>query len=63
MSIEISPTGEISIEPPRSKADDFIDLRAEMDMVVGVTACSAGICKNFEWTPVDVEVYAAESAA
>ena len=62
MNIEISPAGEISIQSPRSKAGDFIELRAEMDMIIGVTACSAWICNNFEWTPVDVEVYAAESA-
>ena len=57
MNIEITREGEISIHSPKSKAGDHIDLRAEMDMIVGVTACSAGACNNFEWTPIDVEIY------
>jgi len=57
MNIEITREGEISIQSPKSKAGDYIDLRAEMDMIVGVTACSAGACNNFEWTPIDVEIY------
>jgi uncharacterized protein len=57
MNIDISKVGEISILPPRSKAGDLIELRAEMDMIVGVTACSAGKCNNFSWTPIDVEIY------
>ena len=57
MNIELSQKGEISIRPPRSKAGDFIELRAEMDLIVGVTACSAGKCNNFSWTPIDVEIY------
>jgi len=57
MNIEISPQGEISILPPLSKAGDYIELRAEMDLVVGVTACSAGKCNNFKWTPIDIELF------
>jgi uncharacterized protein YcgI (DUF1989 family) len=59
MNIDINPEGEITIRSPRSKAGDFIDLRAEMDLIVGVTACSAGACNNFKWTPIEVEVYEA----
>lgn len=55
MNIELTPDGEIIIETPRSKAGDYIDLRAEMDMIVGLTACSAGACNNYTWTPIDVE--------
>ncbi len=44
-----------------SKAGDYIELRAEMDMIVGVTACSAGSCNNFEWTPIDVEIYSGDA--
>ncbi len=57
MNIEITPEGEITINSPKSKAGNYIELRAEMDMVVGVTACSAGACNNFAWTPIDVEIY------
>lgn len=59
MSVEISQEGVIEIQPPKSKAGEAIALRAEMDMIVGVTACSAGACNNYKWTPIDVEIYPA----
>ena len=30
-----------------------------MDLIVGVTACSAGACNNYKWTPIGVEIYEA----
>jgi uncharacterized protein YcgI (DUF1989 family) len=58
MNVEISKDGDVSVHPPLSKAGDYIDLRAGMDLVVGVTACSARKCNNYHCTPIDVEVYA-----
>ena len=63
MNIDITRQGEITIQSPISKAGDYIELRAEMDMLVGVTACSAGACNNFEWTPIDVEIYSGDAKA
>ncbi len=60
LNIAISIEGEIEILSPKSKAGDYVELRAEMDLVVGITACSAGACNNYYWTPIDVEIYAAE---
>ncbi len=57
MNVEISPTGELSILPPLSRSGDSILLRAEMDMIVGVTACSAELSNNGSFKPIDVEVY------
>ncbi|MEP6551198.1 MAG: urea carboxylase-associated family protein, partial [Gemmatimonadales bacterium] len=57
MNVEILPTGELSILPPRSREGDSILLRAEMDMIVGVTACSAELSSNGSFKPIDVEVY------
>lgn len=61
MNIEINQQGEINIQSPTSKAGDYIELKAEMDMIVGVTACSAGVCNNFNWTPIDVGIYPGDS--
>ena len=58
MNVEIAPSGELSILPPRSRAGDHIVLRAEMDMIVGVTACSAELSNNGSFKPIDVEVRA-----
>ena len=57
LNIDISNDGKIEIHPPLSRAGDHIDLRAEMDLIVGVTACSAGLCNNYHCTPIEVEVY------
>ena len=62
MNIKISPQGKITILPPLSKAGNYIELKAEMDMIVGVTACSAGTCNNFKWTPIDVEMYSGDTS-
>lgn len=56
MNVEIGATGELTIGPPRSRAGDYVVLRAEMDMVVGVTACSAELSNNGSFKPIDVEV-------
>ena len=57
MNIEIHSEGAITIHPPRSKAGDYIDLKAEMDLIVALSACSAGLCNNFKWTPIEVEIF------
>jgi uncharacterized protein YcgI (DUF1989 family) len=62
MNVEIAPSGELHILPPRSRAGDYIVLRAEMDMIVGVTACSAELSNNGTFKPIDVELLASESS-
>jgi uncharacterized protein len=56
MNVDVLPSGELKIGPPRSKAGDFIDLRAEMDLIVGVTACSAEMSNNYSFKPIDLEI-------
>lgn len=57
MNVIIGGDGGLTIAPPQSKAGDYIDLRAEMDMIVGITACSAEMSNNYRFKPIDVEVY------
>jgi uncharacterized protein len=56
MNVAIGLTGELTIGPPQSRAGDYLLLRAEMDLVVGVTACSAELSNNGSFKPIDVEV-------
>ncbi|MDB4886321.1 MAG: hypothetical protein JWN79_1759 [Gemmatimonadetes bacterium] len=56
MNVVVTPSGELQILPPRSKAGDHLLLRAEMDMIVGVTACSAELSNNGSFKPIDVEL-------
>ena len=49
-------TGAISVQPPLSRAGDFIRLRAQMPLVVAMTACSAGQSNNFSYKPIDFRI-------
>jgi uncharacterized protein YcgI (DUF1989 family) len=59
MNVEVLSSGELRILPPRSRAGDRLVLRAEMDLIVGVTACSAELSNNGRFKPIDVQVRAA----
>ncbi len=56
MNVDVLPSGELEIGPPLSRPGDFVDLRAEMDLVVGVTACSAEKSNNYSFKPIELEV-------
>ena len=56
MNVEIGSDGKLSILPPRSKAGDSITLRAEMDLIVGLTACSAEMSNNYKFKPIGYEI-------
>jgi uncharacterized protein YcgI (DUF1989 family) len=63
MNVVVLPSGELNILPPKSRAGDYLLLRAEMDLVVGVTACSAELSNNGSFKPIEVEVHDAPAAA
>lgn len=56
MNVEIDPTGQLTILPPRSKAGNTITLRAEIDLIVGLTACSAEMSNNHRFKPIGFEI-------
>src|SRR4051812_31502739 len=56
MNVEVAADGTLSILPPRSKAGDSITFRAEMDLIVGVTACSAELSNNGSFKPIAYEI-------
>lgn len=45
-------TGKIEVLPPKSKAGDYVVLKAKMDLVVGMTACSAEMSNNYAFKPI-----------
>jgi uncharacterized protein len=51
-----SASGTIRVLPPLSRAGDRIVFEAEMDLVIGLTACSAGLSNNFAFKPIHFEV-------
>lgn len=49
-------TGKVSVLPPLSRAGDYIVFEARQDLVIGLTACSAGQSNNFAYKPIDYEI-------
>lgn len=49
-------TGALTVEPPLSRAGDRIIFEARMDLVIGLTACSALQSNNHSFKPIDYEV-------
>ena len=56
MNVTVDETGRLSVRPPLSKPADFIELRAERDLVIGLTACSAEMSNNYSFKPIDYAV-------
>ncbi|WP_396594686.1 DUF1989 domain-containing protein [Brevundimonas sp. R86498] len=49
-------TGAFTVEPPLSKAGDFTVFEAEMDLIIGLTACSALQSNNHAFKPIHYEI-------
>lgn len=49
-------TGALSVDPPRSKAGDHIEFLARMNLVIGLTACSALQSNNGSFKPIEYEI-------
>src|SRR3954469_226853 len=56
MNVPVAADGSIQVLPPLSKAGDSIHLRAEMDLLVGLTACSAEMSNNYKFKPIGYEI-------
>ena len=56
MRVDVAPDGAVAVKPPLSKAGDRIELRAEMDLVCALTACSAEGSNNGTFKPIDFEI-------
>lgn len=56
MNVGVSPAGAVRVETPMSKPGDYIELRADMDMVCALTSCSAEQSNNGTFKPIDYEI-------
>lgn len=56
MNVVVGPDGRVSVEPPVSRAGDYIVLRAEMDLIVGLTACAAYASNGGSFKPIHYEI-------
>ena len=56
MNVPVAPDGRLSVLPPLSKAGDHIAFRAAMDLVIGLTACSAPASNGGSFKPIHYRV-------
>ncbi|MET1755428.1 urea carboxylase-associated family protein [Novosphingobium sp. RD2P27] len=56
MNVPLNGEGKVSVLPPISKAGDSISLRAEKDLIVGLTACSAYDSNGGSFKPIDYRI-------
>lgn len=58
MHVQIDAHGNVAVKPPLSKAGDRIVLKAQMDMRLGIAACSVSEsdCNSGACTPIQVVV-------
>lgn len=56
MNVPIAADGRLRVDPPVSRPGDYIRLRAEMDLVIGLTACSAYASNGGSFKPIHYEI-------
>lgn len=57
MHVEIDGTsGKLKVLPPKSNAGDYIILEASMDLIIGLTACSAEMSNNYSFKPIGFQI-------
>lgn len=49
-------TGVLKVLPPKSRAGDHIIIEARMDLIIGMTACSAEMSNNYSFKPIGYQV-------
>ncbi|WP_308992194.1 urea carboxylase-associated family protein [Mariniflexile litorale] len=53
MNVQFDATGKLKVLPPTSKQGDLIRFKAEMDLIVGLTACSAEDSNGGYFKPIN----------
>tara|TARA_B100001063_G_C16751010_1_gene550290 strand:- start:173 stop:751 length:579 start_codon:yes stop_codon:yes gene_type:complete len=56
MNVQFDEKGKISVDPPLSKAGDYVLIEAKMDLIVALTACSAEDSNNGSFKPIHYEI-------
>ncbi|MDP9162772.1 MAG: urea carboxylase-associated family protein, partial [Pseudomonadota bacterium] len=56
MNVPVAADGTLTVEPPLSKAGDRIGFEAKMDLVIGLTACSALQSNGGSFKPIHYRI-------
>ena len=56
MNVTVDAIGTLKVEPPLSRPGDRVVFRAEEDLIIGLTACSALQSNNYAFKPIHYSV-------
>ena len=56
MNVQFDDFGKLSVNPPTSQPNDYVIFVALMDVIVGLTACSAEDSNNGTFKPIHYEI-------
>ena len=56
MNVQFAPNGKLTVLPPTSKAGDYVEFEALLDLIVGLTACSAEDSNGGTFKPIQYEI-------
>ena len=56
MNVPVAADGVLRVDPPVSRVGDYVRLQAEMDLIIGLTACSAYASNGGSFKPIHFEV-------
>jgi len=56
MNVQFDLNGKLSVDPPLSKAGDYVLMEAKMDLIIGLTACSAEDSNGGSFKPIHYEI-------
>jgi uncharacterized protein YcgI (DUF1989 family) len=59
MNVDLHTDGSYTIQPSRVTKDDYIELRAEMDILAAVSACPSDNTpvNNWKCSPIGIRIY------
>jgi uncharacterized protein YcgI (DUF1989 family) len=63
MNTTVSPEGRTRIEEPKSQPGDYVDLRAEIDLLIAISNCPQERNPCNGWKPTTMQVIVYEAAA
>ena len=56
MNVGVAADGAVSVNAPKSTPGDYVELRADMDLICALTSCSAEQSNNGSFKPIDYEI-------
>ena len=56
MNVQFDKNGALSVLPPTSESGDYILLEAQLDVIVGLTACSAEDSNSGTFKPIQFQI-------